>query len=138
MATHSGERPKRVVVTGMGLVSPVGLDVQSSWDALLAGKSGGRLVTAFDATEDFPCRIGCEVKGFDPLAYMDKRDAKRFDRVSQFAIAASTQAMASAGFGESPQGVDPERFGVIIGSGIGGIATFEEQHRKLIESGPNR
>src|SRR5688500_16278081 len=114
---------RRVVVTGMGLVSPVGLDTQSSWQCMLTGKSGGGLVTAFEATEDFPCRIGCEVKGFDPLQYMDKRDAKRFDRVSQFAIAASAQAMASAGFGESLGGVAPERFGVIIGSGIGGIAT---------------
>jgi 3-oxoacyl-[acyl-carrier-protein] synthase II len=141
MAIQSGAR--RVVVTGMGLVSPVGLDVQSSWQCMLAGKSGGALVTAFEATEDFPCRIGCEVKGFDALQYMDKRDAKRFDRVSQFAIAASAQAMASAGFADAEGnaalgGVAAERFGVIIGSGIGGIATFEEQHRKLIESGPNR
>ena len=122
----------------MGLVSPVGLDVQSTWQCMLAGKSGGAIVTAFEATEDFPCRIGCEVKGFEPLNYMDKRDAKRFDRVSQFAIAASAQAMASAGFEHSLQGVAAERFGVIVGSGIGGIATFEEQHRKLIASGPNR
>jgi 3-oxoacyl-[acyl-carrier-protein] synthase II len=122
----------------MGLVSPVGFDVQSSWQCLLAGKSGGALVTAFEATEDFPCRIGCEVKGFDPLQYLDKRDAKRFDRVSQFAIAASAQAMTAAGFGEGPGAVAPERFGVIIGSGIGGISTFEEQHRKLIASGPHR
>jgi len=122
----------------MGLVSPVGLDVQSSWQCMLAGKSGGALVTAFEATEEFPCRIGCEVKGFEPLEYMDKRDAKRFDRVSQFAIAASAQAMGAAGFAESLGSVAPERFGVLIGSGIGGIATFEEQHRRLIESGPNR
>jgi len=122
----------------MGLVSPVGNDVATSWQNLLAGKSGGGPVTAFEATEDFACRIGCEVKGFEPLDYMDKRDAKRFDRVSQFAIAASSQALRHAGFGDAPNGIVPERFGVIIGSGIGGIATFEEQHRKLIESGPNR
>jgi 3-oxoacyl-[acyl-carrier-protein] synthase II len=138
MGKQPGERPRRVVVTGMGLVSPVGNDVPTSWANLLAGKSGGALVTAFEATEEFPCRIGCEVKGFEPLDYMDKRDAKRFDRVSRFAIAASAQALASAGLGDAPAGIDPERFGVIIGSGIGGIATFEEQHRKLIESGPNR
>jgi 3-oxoacyl-[acyl-carrier-protein] synthase II len=122
----------------MGLVSPVGNDVATSWQSLLAGQSGGALVTAFEATEKFPCRIGCEVKGFEPLDYMDKRDAKRFDRVSRFAIAASAQALKSAGLGEAPAGLDPERAGVIIGSGIGGIATFEEQHRKLIESGPDR
>ena len=125
-------------MTGMGVVSPVGNDVPTSWSNLLAGNSGGALVTAFDATEDFPCRIGCEVKGFEPLDYMDKRDAKRFDRVSRFAVAASAQALASAELGDAPAGIDPGRFGVIIGSGIGGISTFEEQHRKLIESGPNR
>jgi 3-oxoacyl-[acyl-carrier-protein] synthase II len=122
----------------MGLVSPVGLDVATSWEAMLAGKSGGGTVTAFDATPDFPCRIGCEVKGFDPLHYMDKRDAKRFDRVSQFALAASAQALADAGFSDGLGNVAAERFGVVFGSGIGGIATFEEQHRKLIESGPGR
>jgi beta-ketoacyl-acyl-carrier-protein synthase II len=122
----------------MGLVSPVGLDVATSWANLLAGKSGGGPVTAFEATEDFPCRIGCEVKGFDALAYLDKRDAKRFDRVSQFGIAASAQALASAGFGEGLGSTPPERIGVVFGSGIGGISTFEEQHRKLIESGPSR
>ena len=127
-----------MVVTGMGLVSPVGNDVPTSWTNLLAGKSGGGTVTAFEATEDFPCRIGCEVKGFDPLLYLDKKDAKRFDRVSLFAIAASAQALASAGFADGLAGVAAERFGVVFGSGIGGIATFEEQHRKLIESGPSR
>ena len=122
----------------MGLVSPVGLDVPTSWESLLAGKSGGATVTAFEATDEFPCRIGCEVKGFDPLQYMDKRDAKRFDRVSHFALAASAQAMADAGLADGIGDIDPERFGVVFGSGIGGIATFEEQHRKLIESGPSR
>lgn len=138
MGNGPGASPRRVVVTGLGLVSPVGRDVETSWDNLLAGKSGGGTVTAFEATEDFPCRIGCEVKGFDPLEYMDKRDAKRFDRVAQLAIAASAQAVSSAGLDPLPQGMDPERIGVVFGSGIGGIATFEEQHRKLIESGPSR
>lgn len=138
MGRQTREGSRRVVVTGMGLVSPVGNDVATSWQNLLAGKSGGALVTAFEATEDFPCRIGCEVKGFEPLDYMDKRDAKRFDRVSRFAIAASAQALKDAGFAEAPTGIEPERFGVIIGSGIGGISTFEEQHRKLIEAGPSR
>ncbi|MGD8279771.1 MAG: beta-ketoacyl-ACP synthase II, partial [Gemmatimonadota bacterium] len=122
----------------MGLVSPVGLDVRTSWESLLAGKSGGGTVTSWDATEDFPCRIGCEVKDFDPLEYMDKRDAKRFDRVAQFAIAASGQAIADAGLDPLPDGLPQERVGVVFGSGIGGIHTFEEQHRRLIESGPGR
>ncbi|MEM7417348.1 MAG: beta-ketoacyl-ACP synthase II [Gemmatimonadota bacterium] len=135
MATQS---PRRVVVTGMGLVSPVGNDVASSWDALLAGTSGGALVTHFEATEDFACRIACEVKGFDPLDHLDKREVKRHDRVSQFAIAAASEALRSAGLDGPREGADADRFGVIFGSGIGGIATFEEQHRKLIEKGPKR
>ena len=134
----ASQSPKRVVVTGMGLVSPVGNDVASSWDALLAGTSGGAPVTHFETNEDFACRIACEVKGFDPLDHLEKRDVKRHDRVSQFAIAASAEALASAGLDGAPEGTDPERFGVIFGSGIGGIATFEEQHRKLIEKGPKR
>ena len=134
----NGEAPKRVVVTGMGLISPVGNDVQTSWNNLLAGESGGGPVTRFEATDDFACRIACEVKGFDPLDYLEKREAKRHDRVSQFAVAASAQALASAGLEGPPAGGDPERCGVIFGSGIGGISTFEEQHRKLIEKGPSR
>ena len=134
----NGESSKRVVVTGMGVVSPVGNDVETTWANLLAGASGGGPVTRFEATDDFPCRIACEVKGFDPLDYLDKREVKRHDRVSQFAVAASAQALASAGLDGVPTGSEPERFGVIFGSGIGGIATFEEQHRKLIEKGPNR
>ncbi|MDX1645976.1 MAG: beta-ketoacyl-ACP synthase II [Longimicrobiales bacterium] len=129
---------RRVVVTGVGLVSPLGNDVDSTWSAMLAGTSGGGTVSAFDATEDFSCRIACEVKGFDPLDYLDKREVRRHDRVSQFAIAASAQALESAGLSGGPDGRDPERFGVIFGSGIGGIATFEEQHRKLLEQGPKR
>ena len=138
MTSNGATSPKRVVVTGMGLVSPVGNDVSTSWENLLAGKSGGGPITSFDATDDFPCRIGCEVKDFDPLDYLDKRDVKRHDRVSQFAIAAAAQALESAGLDGPPKGGDPERCGVIFGSGIGGIATFEEQHRRLIEKGPGR
>ncbi len=140
MANGKGDGPvRRVVVTGMGVVSPVGNDLASTWSALLAGASGGGPVTAWAITEDFPCRIGCEVKDFDPLDYMDRRDARRHDRVSQFAVAASAQALAAAGLdGGPPVDGDPERFGVIFGSGIGGIATFEEQHRRLIEQGPGR
>jgi 3-oxoacyl-[acyl-carrier-protein] synthase II len=130
--------PKRVVITGMGVVSPVGNDLETTWANLLAGTSGGGPITLFDATDDFACRIGCEVKDFDPLLYMEKREVKRHDRVSQLAVAASTQALASAGLDGVPEGTEPERCGVIFGSGIGGIATFEEQHRRLIERGPSR
>jgi len=133
-----GVKARRVVITGMGVVSPVGNDVRTMWDHLLAGQSGGGPITAFEATEDFATRIACEVKDFDPLQYVDKRDARRFDRVSIFALAAASQAMASAGLEGVPEGMDPRRFGVIFGSGIGGISTFEEQHRRLIEQGPKR
>lgn len=129
---------RRVVVTGAGLVSPVGNDVESCWASMLAGRSGGGPVTLFDATDDFPSRIACEVKGFDPLEYLERREVKRHDRVSQFSVAASAQALAAAGLNGPPDGVEPTRCGVIFGSGIGGISTFEEQHRKLIEQGPKR
>jgi len=128
---------RRVVITGTGLLTPVGLDVQESWAALLAGKSGAGPITQFDTT-DFKVRFACEVKGFDPDLYIDRKEAKRTDRFAQLAIGASVQAMRQAGLDELPAGVDAERFGVIIGSGIGGIWTFEEQHRKLIERGPSR
>lgn len=134
----NGEAPKRVVVTGMGLVSPVGNDVETSWTNMLAGVSGGGPVTHFDATDEFACRIACEVKGFDPLDYLDRREVKRHDRVSQLAVAASAEALGAAGLEGPPPGGDPERCGVIFGSGIGGISTFEAQHRKLIEQGPSR
>lgn len=138
MGNGPGDSARRVVVTGMGLVSPLGLDVASSWDGLIAGRSGGGIVSSWDVTDDFPCRIGCEVKDFEPLDFMDKRDAKRYDRVAQFAIAASGQAIAMAGLDPLPDDVRAERVGVVFGSGIGGIATFEEQHRNMLERGPGR
>jgi 3-oxoacyl-[acyl-carrier-protein] synthase II len=128
---------RRVVITGTGLLTAVGLDVQETWAALLAGKSGAGPITQFDASQ-FDVRFACEVKGFDPGAYIERKEIKRTDRFAQFAIAAATQAMREAGLEESLGDVDPERFGVIVGSGIGGIHTFEEQHAKLIERGPSR
>lgn len=135
---REGGKLRRVVVTGVGLVSPLGNDVESSWESMLGGRSGGGPVTHFDATEEFPSRIACEVKEFEPLDYLDRREVRRHDRVSQFSVAASCQALASAGLDGPPEGVDPTRFGVIFGTGIGGISTFEEQHRKLIAQGPKR
>jgi 3-oxoacyl-[acyl-carrier-protein] synthase II len=137
--SHDPERlmNRRVVITGTGLVSPLGLDVQQSWTALLQGRSGAGPITQFDASE-FAVRFACEVKDFDPGAYIDRKEVKRTDRFAQFAIAAATQAMREAGLEESLGPVDPERLGVIVGSGIGGIHTFEEQHAKLIERGPSR
>jgi 3-oxoacyl-[acyl-carrier-protein] synthase II len=129
---------RRVVITGMGVVSPLGNDNQSTWEHLLAGTSGADTIRAFEATEDFPTRIACEVKDFDPNDYMDRKEARRYDRVSQFALAAALQAMEGAGLDDLPESVDPERFGVVFGSGIGGIATFEEQHKRLLDQGPGR
>lgn len=128
---------RRVVITGTGLLTAVGKDVQSSWTSLLEGRSGAAAITQFDAS-DFPVRFACEVKDFDPAEYIDRKEIKRTDRFAQFAIATSVQAMREAGLDESRGSMDPDRFGVIIGSGIGGIATFEEQHSRFIDRGPGR
>lgn len=128
----------RVVVTGLGLVTPIGNDVESTWAALLAGKSGAGPITLFDAGEDFDVRFACEVKDFEPELYMERKEVRRADRFAQFALAASQQAMNQAGWGEGLTGTDRDRVGVIIGSGIGGIATFEEQSRIMMERGPKR
>ena len=128
---------RRVVITGTGMLTPVGLDTASSWAALLAGKSGAGPITQFDTT-DYRVRFGAEVKDFDPAAYIDRKEVKRTDRFSQLAIAASAQAMREAGLEGKEDSLDRDRFGVIIGSGIGGIHTLEEQHSKLVERGPSR
>lgn len=127
---------RRVVVTGLGCVTPVGNDVGSTWQALLDGKSGGAPITHFDATHH-KVRFACEVKGFDPAQYMDRKEIKRSDLYTQYAVAAATQAMTDAGLGDGI-GYDPLRTGVVIASGIGGINTFEEQHTVLVTSGPGR
>lgn len=128
---------RRVVITGTGLLTPVGLDVPGSWSALLAGTSGTAPITQFD-TKDHKVTFAAEVKGFSAEEYIDRKEAKRTDRFAQFAIATAVQAMRQAGLDESLGDIDPTLFGVIVGSGIGGIWTFEEQHRKLIERGPSR
>ena len=121
----------------MGMVTPVGQDVRSSWDALLAGTSGGGAITLFDAGE-FSTRIACEVKGFDPVTWMGRKEARRCDRYGQFGVAAAVQAMESAGLSGPPPGCDPNAFGVLIGSGIGGITTLEKNCRTLFDRGPGR
>jgi 3-oxoacyl-[acyl-carrier-protein] synthase II len=128
----------RVVVTGLGLVTPIGNDVQSTWASLLAGRSGAAPITLFEATDAFDVRFACEVKDFEPEKYMERKEVRRTDRFAQFALAASQQAVEQAGFGEGFSGAAGDRVGVIIGSGIGGIATFEEQSRIMMERGPQR
>jgi 3-oxoacyl-[acyl-carrier-protein] synthase II len=128
---------RRVVVTGLGMVTPVGNDVATTWRGLLAGQSGAAPITKFDAST-FPVRFACEVKGFDPLTYMDRKEARRSDQYSQYAIAGAVQAMRCAGFdGELDEALG-ERTGVILGSGIGGLKSFEEQHDQYRERGAGK
>jgi 3-oxoacyl-[acyl-carrier-protein] synthase II len=125
----------RVVVTGLGLVTPVGTDVESSWGALLEGRSGAAPIAKFDAS-GLQVRFACEVKGFDPLQYIDRKEARRLDLFAQFAIAAAHQAVTQAGLDKDPPA--PDRTGVVIGSGIGGMQTFEEQCSLFLTKGPDR
>jgi 3-oxoacyl-[acyl-carrier-protein] synthase II len=126
---------RRVVVTGLGAVTPLGNDVATTWRAMRAGVSGAANITKFD-TSNFPVRFACEVKGFDPLAAMDRKEAKRADQYTQYAVAASVEAMNDAGFGNG--GFDVDRTGVIVGSGIGGLKSFEEQHDIYRERGVSK
>jgi 3-oxoacyl-[acyl-carrier-protein] synthase II len=126
---------RRVVVTGLGAITPVGNDVATTWRALQAGTSGARNITKFDASS-FPVRFACEVKGFDPLKTMERKEAKRADLYTQYAVAASVEAMADAGLSTGVYDVD--RTGVIVGSGIGGLKSFEEQHDVYRERGASK
>ena len=127
--------PRRVVVTGMGLVTPLGETVSGFWDRLVSGESGIAEVDLFDCSR-FDVRIGGECRGFDPLRYIDRREAKRLDRFIQFALAASTEAVQMSGldFGS----IDRTRVGVMTGSGIGGLWELETQHLRLLEKGPSK
>ncbi|MEO6317129.1 MAG: beta-ketoacyl-ACP synthase II [Chitinophagaceae bacterium] len=115
---------KRVVVTGMGAITPLGKNTNEYWDALLGGVSGADFITLFDASK-FKTRFACEVKNFDPVQYMDRKEARKIDRFSQFALVASDEAMADAGLNKD--NINPDRAGVIFGSGIGGITTFQNE-----------
>jgi 3-oxoacyl-[acyl-carrier-protein] synthase II len=126
---------RRVVVTGMGVLSPLGLSTESTWDALVAGKSGAGKIRSFDAS-DLPVRIACELPGFDPVAFFDAREARKMDPCTQYAVAATQMAWKDSGLVDG--GFVPERTGVIIGSGVGGIQTLETQHAILMEKGPRR
>jgi len=127
---------RRVAVTGMGCVSPLGVGTEPTWKALVSGESGAGPVTRFDATE-YSTRIACEVDGFDATDFMEQREARRSDRFAQFAVAAAAEAAEQAGW-TSRVPFDQDRVGVVIGSGIGGIETLESQHRVLLERGPSK
>ena len=124
---------RRVVVTGMGAITPVGNDVATTWRSLIEGKSGTAPITKFDAST-FPVKFAAEVKGFNPLEYMERKEAKRADPYTQYAVAGARQAMTDANL-VNGNSIDPDRIGVIIGSGIGGLKSFEEQHDVYRERG---
>ncbi|MGH7537252.1 MAG: beta-ketoacyl-ACP synthase II [Gemmatimonadales bacterium] len=128
---------RRVAVTGLGLVSPLGNTVQATWDGMLAGRSGAGPITRFDPAE-LPVKFACEVKQFDPSPYLDKKEVRRYDLFTQFAMAAAVQAVTDACLEQSWSKVDLQRVGVIIGTGTGGLATFEENMRAYLEKGPSR
>ena len=125
---------RRVVVTGLGAVTPIGNNVQDTWNSMISGKNGIGPITKFDTT-NYKAKFAAEVKDFDPRDYMDKMESLRTDRYTQLAIAASAQAVEDSGIEGT---VDPERFSVALGVGIGGMETFEVEHTKLIEKGPRR
>ena len=125
---------KRVAVTGLGVISPVGNDVPTFWNALCSGTCGIGPITKFDAT-DYPVKLAAEVRDFDPKQYMEKLDILHSDVYTHFAMAAACQAVADSGIAGT---LDAERVGVYIGSGIGGIATFMTEHSKLLNRGPRR
>src|SRR5579885_3038109 len=126
---------RRVVVTGIGLVSPLGIGTEANWAALAAGQSGIGPITHFDASQ-FAARIAGEVRGFDPLRFVDKKDVKKMDAFIQYAIAASQFALDDAALRITPD-VGPS-VGVSIGSGIGGFSTIEREHMSLLNGGPRK
>jgi len=127
---------RRVVITGMGAVTPLGCTVESFWERLVAGESGVAPIQRFDASA-FDVRFGGECRDFDPSTFIERKEIKRLDRFAQMAIVAATQAMKQAGLPHGGGG-DPLRFGVITGSGIGGLTELEEQHSRMIEKGPGK
>jgi 3-oxoacyl-[acyl-carrier-protein] synthase II len=128
--------PRRIVITGMGAVTPLGLDVETTWRNLIAGKSGAGPITSFDVSK-YDCRFGCTVKDFEPKRYFfNEKDARRADRYTQLAMASAKEAVRHAGL--DPKTLDLDRVGVLVGSGIGGLETLGFQNEILITKGPKR
>jgi 3-oxoacyl-[acyl-carrier-protein] synthase II len=130
---------RRVVITGLGVVSPVGIGLDATWESLVAGRSGIADITLFDTT-DYPIHVAGEVKDFDATRYMDARDVRRHDRNTHFAVAAAGEALRNAGLlaDEHLTDVDADRFGMVFGTGIGGIGMMSDGIRTLLERGPSR
>src|SRR5258708_40037118 len=134
MAGDDGNGMRRVVITGMGLVSPLGNDVETSWSRLLAGESGAAPITAFDHT-DYNVHFACELKDFDPTVWVDRKSSRRMDRFAQMILAAARQA-------ESDSGVDvskaPDRAGASLATAIGGSQSSQQRYHMLLPKGPER
>jgi 3-oxoacyl-[acyl-carrier-protein] synthase II len=130
-----GRGRRRVAVTGIGLVSPVGLTTRETWDSLLAGRSGAGPITRFDAA-DYTCRIAAEVKGFEPERFFEKKEIKKFDTFVHYAVAAAKEALADSGVVIDDS--NAESVGVCVGAGIGGLPLIEEMHKTVLEKGPRR
>jgi 3-oxoacyl-[acyl-carrier-protein] synthase II len=126
---------RRVVITGLGAVSPIGNTVDETWRAILTGKGGVDRITLFD-TEKFATKIAAEVKNFDPLNYFEKKEVRKLDRFTQFSLVAADEAVKTSGLDLEKE--DRDRIGVIVGSGIGGMDSFEQEHIKLLNQGPRR
>jgi len=126
---------KRIVITGIGLVSPLGLDRASTWEGLIAGRSGVVPITKFDAT-DFTCRIAAEVQGFNPEDHVERKEVRKMDTFTHYAIAATREALGDANF--TIDATNADRVGVYIGSGIGGLGLLERTHKALLDRGPRR
>jgi 3-oxoacyl-[acyl-carrier-protein] synthase II len=125
----------RVVITGMGAVTPIGNDVNSFWNNVMQGTCGIDVIKSFDIT-DFKCKLAAEIKDFDPTVAIDKREARKMDKYCQYAMVAAEEAMKDSGL--DLETIDRERIGVVVGSGIGGLSTIEAEHTKLMEKGPGR
>ncbi len=126
---------RRVVITGLGAVTPIGNTTEEYWNALLEGKSGANLITRFD-TSEFATKFACEVKDFDPSKYIDRKEARRMDRFTHYALATAQMAVDDAGLDLEKE--DLQTIGVVYGSGIGGMQTWEDQHNAYINGGPRR
>jgi 3-oxoacyl-[acyl-carrier-protein] synthase II len=137
VSSENGSSPngrRRVVITGLGAVTPLGLDVESTWSSLLAGESGAAEITAFDHS-DYPVHFACEVKDFDPTDWIDRKQARRMDRFTHLILAAARQAVADSGLEIEKEA---DRVGAAVATGIGGLHSFQECHEVLVERGPDR
>jgi 3-oxoacyl-[acyl-carrier-protein] synthase II len=135
MTVHSRNSGRRVVVTGIGLVTPLGVGTKKTWDALLRGESGIGPVTRFDAAR-YATRIAGEIRDFDPLSFIERKEVRKMDPFTQYAVAAAALAVEDAGI--DPAALEGDRTGVCVGSGIGGLGSLEETHKVLLEKGPSR